>query len=87
MANAYIIAAKVTISLHNGLKFLNRAEVNHTPGSYVYTMGILRMLTWRTGQLVSSQYTCICYMSATLNSSPAAATICSDPHFNKFQNF
>lgn len=67
MAKAYIIAAKATISLHNGLKFLNRAEVNHTPGSYVYTMGILRMLTWRTEQLVSSQYTCIIYATCLLH--------------------
>ena len=34
---------------------LNRAEVNHAPGSYVYTMGILyrRISTWRTKQLVN----------------------------------
>ena len=35
---------------------LNRAEVNHAPGSYVYTMGILyrRISTWRTEQLVNT---------------------------------
>ena len=31
MANAYIIAAKATISFHNGPKYLNHAEVIHTP--------------------------------------------------------
>ena len=40
--------------LHEGSNFLNRAEVNYAPGSYVYTMGILygRISTWRTEQLL-----------------------------------
>ena len=35
---------------------LNHAEVNHVPGSYVYTMGILyrRISTRRTKQLVNT---------------------------------
>jgi hypothetical protein len=43
---------------------LNRAEVNHAHGSYVYTRGILygRILTWRTEQLVNFNRR---YVSAT----------------------
>ena len=35
---------------------LARAEVNHAPGSYVYTMGIWyrQILRWQTVQLVNS---------------------------------
>ena len=54
-------------SLHKGLKFLNHAKVNHTPRSYIYTMGILhgQILTWRKKQLVNSSQRYM-YVSATL---------------------
>ena len=42
------------ISLHEGVQFSLAAEVNHAPGSYVYTMGVLygEISTWPTKQLV-----------------------------------
>ena len=41
-------------SLHEGVQFSLAAEVNHAPGSYVYTMGVLygEISTWPTKQLV-----------------------------------
>ena len=43
-------------SLHEDPNSLARAEVNHAPGSYVYTMGILyrQIPRWLTVQLVNS---------------------------------
>ena len=43
-----------SISLHEGVQFSLDAEVNHTPGSYVYTMGVLygEISTWPNKQLV-----------------------------------
>ena len=53
---------KFVSSLHEGSHSLNRAEVNHAPGSYVYTMGILyrQIPRWLTVQLVNSGW---CYVS------------------------
>ena len=44
----------LTISLHEGVQFSLTAEVNHTPGSYIYTMVVLHgdISTWPTKQLV-----------------------------------
>ena len=41
-------------SLHEGVQFSLAAEVNHAPGSYVYTMEVLygEISTWPTKQLV-----------------------------------
>ena len=55
----FLYPAFSLISLHEGPKFLNRAEVNHAPGSYVYTMGILygvnfNMVDRTAGQLEST---------------------------------
>ena len=43
-----------SISLHEGVQFSLDAEVNHAPGSYVYTMGVLygEISTWPNKQLV-----------------------------------
>ena len=48
-----------TYSLHEGVNSLTQAEVNHTPGSYVYSMGILyganfNMADRTAGQLEST---------------------------------
>ena len=42
------------LSLHEGSQFSWTAEMNHAPGSYVYTMGNLcgEKATWRTKQLL-----------------------------------
>ena len=43
----------VPYSLHEGVQFSLAEEVNHAPGSYVYTMGVLygEISTWPTKQL------------------------------------
>ena len=45
-----------TNSLHEGSQFSWTAEMNHAPGSYVYTMGNLygEKATWRMKQLLRS---------------------------------
>ena len=49
----------VSYSLHEGVNSLTQAEVNHAPGSYVYSMGILyganfNMADRTAGQLEST---------------------------------
>ena len=53
-----------------GSHSLNHAEVNHAPGSYVYTMGSLcrQVSTWRTEQLV---YSSSCYIGVSKASTKA----------------
>ena len=50
-------------SLHEGVRvqFSVAAEMNHAPGSYVYTMGLLygEISTWRTKQLAGSSRSCV----------------------------
>ena len=47
---------KRAISLHEGVQFSLTMEVNYTPGSYVYSMGVSygEISIWLTKQLVDS---------------------------------